>query len=139
MFCVSSASSFLVRFALRPLQAKEQLSAVSERDALPDCLSRAVLGLVAIDDDLGPGRNGILRETKSVQIIGAAAFNHPGDHLAVLTLNVNVDPRVRIGHFPLCDRPLQLERPGLVEFRRKPMMRPRPRGPRRKEQPDYQE
>jgi hypothetical protein len=50
------SGSFLVRLSLRSLQAEEEPSAVGKRDALADCLIRAVLGLVAINHDLGTGR-----------------------------------------------------------------------------------
>ena len=48
--------SFFVGLSLRSLQAEEKPSAVGKRDALADCPIGVVLGLIAIDHDLGTGR-----------------------------------------------------------------------------------
>src|ERR1700680_3128032 len=120
-----AALLLLVRSTLTGLQAEEQLSAVGKRHVFADPSSGPVLGPIALYHDLGPGGKGFLREPESVQIVRAAAFDHPSGYLAIVAFNVHVNPGVRIRYFPFDDGSLQLQRFVLVEFRRKCVMAPR--------------
>src|SRR5690242_8233615 len=101
---LTRSGSFLAfRITFPRLQAEKQLSAVGKCDALANRTSGLVLGLVALDHDLGAGRQRVLGKAEPVQIVRAAALDHPGYHLAVVALHVHVDPGVRIGHFPFHD------------------------------------
>src|ERR1700682_5037057 len=80
----------------RARRAYKQPLAVGERD-LPTVGSvRPVFGLIALDDNLGSERDGILRPATSDQRSRRARLDHPAFHLAVCRLDVDVDPRVRI-------------------------------------------
>ena len=122
-----SKSSLFGGPALRFRQSEEELSAVSKGNVSADAASRPVLRLVALDQDLGSRRQRLLREAESVEIVRAGAFDHPGDRFAIRALHVDVNPGVRVGQFPLHDRPPHLDRLVLVEFRPERMMRPRRR------------
>src|ERR1700737_3026482 len=97
----------------RARRAYKQPLAVGECD-LPTVGSvRPVFGLIALDDNLGPERDGLLRPATSdhTPVSGRARIfpppppdhrprwarlDHPAFHLAVCRLDVDVDPRVRI-------------------------------------------
>src|SRR6187397_587852 len=102
--------------------SKKQRPPVGKRDVPADRLIRQVLGLKAIDDDLGSRWQRVLRKAESVESVRATTFDRPRDHFTVGPLHVDVDPRVRIGHLPFGDGPPQLERAVDVEFRRERMM-----------------
>src|SRR5579864_752881 len=90
-----------VGVALERREAQEQPPSVGERYVLANRARGPVLSLVTLDHNLRAGRKGVLRESQPVQIIRAAAFDHPGDRLAVVPFDIHVDPGVRIAHLPL--------------------------------------
>src|SRR5262245_30353462 len=75
--------------------AKEQLAPVGIGDVAYVCaLERVIARLVAVDNDLGADREGILRDSLTKQRVRTSAFNHPHFSAAVRFLHFHVDPRM---------------------------------------------
>src|SRR5438132_13284100 len=53
---------------------------------------RTVLGLIALDDELTSDRLGIFRDTQPDELVRRAAFDQPGNHRAIRTFYVDVEP-----------------------------------------------
>ena len=65
---------------------------------------RAVLRAVADDRDFGAGLHGVAREAAAQQRVRRRAFDHPRRRRAVVVLDVDVQPGVRIDPLHLRDR-----------------------------------
>ena len=96
---------------------------------LPLALFVPVLGLIALNGQLGAHFQRPLGESAPQHDVGAAAFDHPIGDGAVRILHVDVNPGVRIDPFHLGDRSRQMDRLAAVELRLKRVMRPRWRRP----------
>src|SRR5713226_4654810 len=77
-----------------------------------------VLRQIALDDDLNSCRQRVLREPATEQRVRWPTFDHPIGHLAVWSLDVYVDPGVRVDPFHLGHRPFQGNRLVSLEFGR---------------------
>src|SRR6185503_2742379 len=80
---------------------------------------------VARDDDLVAGLQRLARDALTGQRAGAAPFDAPALHLAVLVGRHDVHPRVRIAEHELHELALDLDRLALVVRRGKRMVRRR--------------
>src|SRR5688572_278143 len=123
--CVA-AGELLLRTFVRSADARgadEELLAVRERDVTPVGAQRAVLGLEALDEDLRAGQQRVLVPAAAQERVRRAALDHPLLDLAVGSLDVDVDPGVRIDPLHLRDGAPQLYRLLRVEFSRKRVVR----------------
>src|SRR5215472_13173851 len=99
---ISSGSLLLVRvsrFVCRP--AQEQTLPIWKRNVLADRNIPPVLGLIALHDDLGSGRQGPLVNAEPEQGVWAATLDHPVCDSAVLIFHVDLNPGVGIHQLPL--------------------------------------
>src|SRR6202000_2653026 len=79
----------------------EQHLAVGKCDIAAVGPHRAVLGLIAHNDDLCSLRERMLGPAPAYQRIGRAAFNHPTGDRAVRAFYVQMNPDVRVDPFDL--------------------------------------
>jgi len=69
-----------------------------------------VFRLIAFDDKHGSYRHRVYRHAITYQHIRGATLDLPADDLTIRTFHVNVEPRVRVDHFPACQSPFQRQR-----------------------------
>src|SRR5688572_22754096 len=104
-------------------RAHEQLLAVREGDVAAVGAGGAVLGLEALDQDLGAGKERVLVPPAAEERVRRAALDHPLLGLAVGGLDVDVDPGVRVDPLHLGHRAPQLHRPLGIELGGKRVVR----------------
>src|SRR6185503_6345612 len=115
--CVLLLGTFVWSTGAR--RTDEQLLAIRERDVAAVGAIRTVLGLEALDEDLGALSQRLLVPATAQQRVGRATFDHPAlDLTGLRILHVDVDPGVRVDPLHLHDRAPQLDRALRVEFRR---------------------
>jgi hypothetical protein len=105
--------------------AEEELASVRERDVAAVGAQRAVLRLVAVDDDVRARKHRILGDAAAQQHVGAAGLDHPRDDLAVGARDVHVDPGVRVDELDAPHHPFEVHRLVGVELRGEGVMRRR--------------
>src|SRR5262245_14377718 len=109
--------------------AEEQLAAVGERQVTAVAGVGPILREESLNDDLGARRKRVLREPSPKQGVRRPALNHPLHGLAIGSLDLEMDPAVRIDPLHLCDDTLQFEWLVGIELRSEGVMGERGRGP----------
>src|SRR5205823_4232148 len=100
----------------RSRPAAEELAAIGQLDGAAVCYRSSGLCPEARDFDLGSSLDRVGSPAQPNQSIGRAQFEAPIGGRAVRLLDVDVQPRMRIGEFNLRHRSVDLDRFVHVEF-----------------------
>src|SRR5262249_13690341 len=82
---------------------EQALPVLREREICADAAIRSVLSLIAFDDDFRARGQRVLGEPHPEQGVGTTALDHPACDFAVRSGHIQMNPRVRIDHFPFGD------------------------------------
>src|SRR5437870_3011826 len=106
-----------------PLRLRNSLVPSGRTKFRPTALFEPSLALT-FNQKLRSNLNCILRHAEPDQCVWAAAFDHPFGHRSVGVFHIEMEPRVRIDHFPFTQCALQCERFVDVKFCGKRVMSP---------------
>src|SRR5436853_6780764 len=85
----------------RAVETQKKPCPVGQHEISADRLIRSFLGLIGVDGEFCSNLYGIFGHAQADQCVRAAAFDHPFDDLSIRAFHVDMEPRVRIDHFPL--------------------------------------
>src|SRR5215813_8903812 len=112
----------------RTAQTQKEPCSIGKDEISADGFVGSFFRLITLDREFGSDLHGVLSDTKADQRIRTAALDHPFGDGSVRTFYVEMEPRMRIDHFPLGECSLQSEGLVHVELRGKSVVGPNRHG-----------